>query len=45
MEYCVDHLMFAVFRELTAKCGLLYCWPIIVQKAAPRWLRHDGMRR
>ena len=36
-EYYVNHLVFAVLPELD---GTVFSF-----KAAPRWLRHDGMRR
>ena len=40
-EYYVNHLVFAVLPELDG--DILYT--VLSFKAAPRWLRHDGMRR
>ena len=40
-EYYVNHLVFAVLPELDG--DILYT--VFSFKAAPRWLRHDGMRR
>ena len=39
-EYYVNHLAFAVLPELDG--DILYT--VLSFKAAPRWLRHDGMR-
>ena len=39
-EYYVNHLVFAVRPELDG--DILYT--VLSFKAAPRWLRHDGMR-
>ena len=40
-EYYVKHLVFAVLPELDG--DILYT--VLSFKAAPRWLRHDVMRR
>ena len=39
-EYYVNHLVFAGLLELDG--DILYT--VLSFKAAPRWLRHDGMR-
>ena len=41
VEYYVNHLVFAVLPELDG--DILYT--VLSFKAAPRWLRHDGIRR
>ena len=40
-EYYVKHLVFAVLPELDG--DILYT--VLSFKSAPRWLRHDVMRR
>ena len=43
-EYYVNHLVFAILPELDGDIQPVH-YTVFSFKAAPRWLRHDGMRR